>query len=149
MSTGSLLLHLSSQERFGHENSSGDPERPRGNRPGEQTRTIWQYFSEAQNLDLYQSYKNVLQIQISIFQEILQHLDAATDEWGIRVERVEVRVILHIPNICHFFTLAKFLENKIYTEKGVNYDKIHSKLPNFCVITAKYTVNCQFFALNL
>ena len=48
-----------------------------------------------------------------------------------------------------FFTLAKFLENKIYTEKRVNYDKIHSKLPFFCVITAKYTVNCQFFALNL
>ena len=22
-----------------------------------------------------------------------------------------------IPDICHFFTLAKFLENKIYTEK--------------------------------
>ena len=48
-----------------------------------------------------------------------------------------------------FFTRAKFLENKIYTEKRVNYDKIHRKLPIFCVITAKYTVNCQFFALNL
>ena len=48
-----------------------------------------------------------------------------------------------------FFTQAKYLENKIYTEKRVNYDKIHSKLPIFCVITAKYTVNCQFFALNL
>ena len=48
-----------------------------------------------------------------------------------------------------FFTEAKFLENKIYTEKRVNYDKIHRKLPIFCVITAKYTVNCQFFALNL
>jgi len=23
----------------------------------------------------------------------------------------------HIPDICHFFTRAKFLENKIYTEK--------------------------------
>ena len=54
-----------------------------------------------------------------------------------------------ILDICHFFTRAKFLENKIYTKKRVNYDKIHSKLPNFCVITAKYTVNCQFFALNL
>ena len=32
---------------------------------------------------------------MSIFQEILQHLDAATDEWGIRVERVEVRGLLH------------------------------------------------------
>ena len=35
----------------------------------------------------------------------------------------------HIPHICHFFTQAKFLENKIYTEKCVNYDKLHSKLP--------------------
>ena len=26
-------------------------------------------------------------------------------------------VFLCIPDICHFFTLAKFLENKIYTEK--------------------------------
>ena len=48
-----------------------------------------------------------------------------------------------------FFTLTQFLENKIYTQKRVNFDKIHSKLPIFCVITAKYTVNCQFFALNL
>ena len=55
---------------------------------------IWTSWMN-QNLDLYQSYKNVLQLQISIFQEILQHLDAATDEWGIRVERVEVRVLLH------------------------------------------------------
>ena len=28
-----------------------------------------------------------------------------------------------------FFTQAKFLENKIYTEKRVNFDKLHSKLP--------------------
>ena len=28
-----------------------------------------------------------------------------------------------------FFTQTKFLENKIYTEKRVNYDKLHSKLP--------------------
>merc|ERR1712209_258366 len=28
-----------------------------------------------------------------------------------------------------FFTQAKFLENKIYTEKRVNYNKFHSKLP--------------------
>ena len=28
-----------------------------------------------------------------------------------------------------FFTQAKFLENKIYTEKRINYDKLHSKLP--------------------
>ena len=28
-----------------------------------------------------------------------------------------------------FLTQAKFLENKIYTKKRVNYDKLHSKLP--------------------
>jgi len=44
-----------------------------------------------------------------------------------------------------FFTRAKFLENKIYTEKT----RKKRQLPIFCVITAKYTVNCQFFALNL
>ena len=31
--------------------------------------------------------------------------------------------------VCHFFTQAKFLENKIYTKKRVYYDKLHSKLP--------------------
>ena len=42
-----------------------------------------------------------------------------------------------IPHICHFFTQAKFLENEIYTEKRVNYDKLHSKLPIFCVKSVK------------
>ena len=70
---------------------------------------------------------------------------------------------IDIPDICHFFTRANFLENKIYTEKRINYDNLHSKLPIlrenydklhsklsiFCVITAKYTENCQIFALNL
>ena len=28
-----------------------------------------------------------------------------------------------IPDICHFFTQVKFLENRIYTEKRVNYDE--------------------------
>ena len=56
-----------------------------------------------------------------------------------------------IPDICHFFTRAKFLENKIYTEKTRKlrqntqkianflrqYGKIHSKLPNFCVKSVK------------
>ena len=37
--------------------------------------------------------------------------------------------LLGIPHICHFFTKIKFLENKIYTEKRINYDKFHSKLP--------------------
>ena len=56
-----------------------------------------------------------------------------------------------IPHICHFFTQAKFLENKIYTEKTRKlrqntkkianflryYGKIHSKLPIFRVKSVK------------
>ena len=42
-----------------------------------------------------------------------------------------------------------FWRMKFTPKKRVNYDKIHSELPIFCVITAKYTVNCQIFALNL
>ena len=48
-----------------------------------------------------------------------------------------------------FLHEQNFWRIKFTPEKRVNYDKIHSKLPIFCVITAKYTVNCQFFALNL
>ena len=47
------------------------------------------------------------------------------------------------------FTLAKFLENKIHTEKTRKLRQNTQKIANFCVITAQYTVNCQFFALNL
>ena len=62
-----------------------------------------------------------------------------------------------IPHICHFFYTSKIYTEKTRklrqnTQKIANilryYVKIHSKLPIFCVITAKYTVNCQFFALN-
>ena len=31
--------------------------------------------------------------------------------------------MFNIPDICHFFTQTRFLENKIYTEERVNYDK--------------------------
>ena len=48
-----------------------------------------------------------------------------------------------------FLHEKKFWRIKFTPKKRINYDKIHSKLPFFCVITAKYTVNCQFFALNL
>ena len=48
-----------------------------------------------------------------------------------------------------FLRGQNFWRIKFTPKKGVNYDKIHSKLPIFCVITAKYTVNCQIFALNL
>ena len=43
----------------------------------------------------------------------------------------------HTSYLSFFFTQAKFLENKIYTEKRVNYDKLHSKLPIFCVKSVK------------
>ena len=64
-----------------------------------------------------------------------------------------------IPHICHFFTQAKFLENKIYTEKTRKlrqntqkianflryYGKIHSKLPIFRVKSVKiYTGQKKF-----
>ena len=51
---------------------------------------------------------------------------------------------------CHTWYLSFFLHEqnfwriKFTPKKGVNYDKIHRKLPILCVITAKYTVNCQF-----
>ena len=48
-----------------------------------------------------------------------------------------------------FLHKQNFWRIKFIPKKTVNYGKIHSKLPIFCVITAKYTVNCQFFALNL
>ena len=60
-------------------------------------------------------------------------------------------VLPYMPDICHFFTRAKFLENKIYTEKTSKlrqntqkianflryYGKIHSKLPIFRVKSLK------------
>merc|ERR1712004_574217 len=58
-------------------------------------------------------------------------------------------ILWHIPDNCHFFTLTQFLENKIYTQKTRKLRQNTQKIANFCVITAKYTVNCQFFALNL
>ena len=42
--------------------------------------------------------------------------------------------------------MTKYTENCQFLRY---YGKIHSKLPIFCVITAKYTVNYQIFALNL
>ena len=39
------------------------------------------------------------------------------------VDLVVVVVPVVIPHICHFFTRTKFLDQKIYTEKRVNYDK--------------------------
>ena len=41
--------------------------------------------------------------------------------------------MIHTSYLSFFFTQAKFLENKIYIEKRVNYDKLHSKLPILCV----------------
>ena len=57
-----------------------------------------------------------------------------------------VRPYLIFVIFCHE---QNFWRIKFIPKKRVNYDKIHRKLPIVCVITAKYTVNCQFFALNL
>ena len=56
---------------------------------------------------------------------------------------------LHTWYLSFFLHEQNFWRIKFTPKKRVNYDKIHRKLPIFCVITAKYTVNCQFFALNL
>ena len=55
----------------------------------------------------------------------------------------------HTWYLSFFLHWQNFWRKNFTPKKRVNYDKIHSKLPIFCVITAKYTVNCQFFALNL
>ena len=54
-----------------------------------------------------------------------------------------------IPDICLFLHGQNFWRIKFTPKKRVNYDKINRELPIFCVITTKYTVNWQFFALNL
>ena len=48
-----------------------------------------------------------------------------------------------------FFTQAKFFENKIYAEKTRKLRQNTQKIANFLRYYGKYTVNCQFFALNL
>ena len=60
-----------------------------------------------------------------------------------------------LPPSAPYLIFVIFLHQQIFwrikftPKKRVNYGKIHSNLPIFCVITAKYTVNCQIFALNL
>ena len=46
-----------------------------------------------------------------------------------------------------FFTQTKFFENKIYTEKRANYDKLHSKLSIFRVKSVKIYTGQFFFTL--
>jgi len=55
----------------------------------------------------------------------------------------------HTSYLSSFLHEQNFWRINFTAKKPVNYGKIHSKLPIFCVITAKYTVNCQIFALNL
>ena len=43
----------------------------------------------------------------------------------------------HTSYLSFFFTQAKFLENKIYTENRINYDKLHSKLQIFRIKSLK------------
>ena len=55
----------------------------------------------------------------------------------------------HTSYLSFFLHEQNFWKIEFTPKKRENYDKIHSKLPFFCIIKAKYTVNCQFFALNL
>ena len=50
-----------------------------------------------------------------------------------------------IPDICHFLHGQNFWRIKFTPKKRVNYDKIHSKLPIFCVKSVKiYTGQKKF-----
>ena len=66
--------------------------------------------------------------------------DHLSDHWS---------VINHTSYLSFFLHEQKFWRIKFTPKESVNYDKMHRKLPIFCAITAKYTVNCQFFALDL
>ena len=55
----------------------------------------------------------------------------------------------HTSYLSFFLHEQNFWRIRFTLKKRVNYGKIHNKLPIVCVITAKYTVNCQIFALNL
>ena len=64
-------------------------------------------------------------------------------------EQLDQVYCAHTSYLSFFLHEQNFWRIKFTPKKRVNYGKIHSKLPIFCVITAKYTVNCQIFALNL
>ena len=65
------------------------------------------------------------------------------------ISPVRALTSIHTWYLSFFLHEQNFWRIKFTPKKRINYDKIHSKLPIFCVITVKYTVNCQFFALNL
>ena len=61
-------------------------------------------------------------------------------EKGFALIRARLFELNIIPDICHFFYTGKILP-----KKRVNYDKIHSKLPIFCVKSLKiYTGQKKF-----
>ena len=45
----------------------------------------------------------------------------------------------NIPDICHFFTRAKFLENKIYTEKSRKLRQNTQKIASFFALLQQNT----------
>ena len=54
-----------------------------------------------------------------------------------------------VPHICHFFTRAKVLENKIYTEKTRKLRQNTQKIANFLCYYGKIHSKLPSFALNL
>ena len=76
------------------------------------------------------------------------------EHWlNVTINTMWTLLVKKLSSHSHTWYLSFFLHQqnvwriKFTPKKRVNYDKIHSKLPNFCVITAKYTVNCQFFCV--
>ena len=56
----------------------------------------------------------------------------------LRVKSVKIYTDISVASVTNIrYAQAKFLENKIFTEKHINYDKLHSKLPILCVKSEK------------
>ena len=124
------------------------------------SKTVKEYFVNLTIFDM------VSRIRISKWESIVFHNMTSKcmnylHAWGQRAYKScgtslfwrlldkEIASQTHTWYLSFFFHEQNFWKIKFTPKKRVNYDKIHSKLPIFCVITAKHTVNCQFFALNL
>ena len=61
-------------------------------------------------------------ISMSVWLQMDQDIERSSALWGHYgnllgfYDNIMTMAVGHIPHICHFFTQAKFLESKIYTE---------------------------------
>ena len=92
----------------------------------------------------YTNVQNFLFSSFSHYEEALASLRPPGGQ-GAGGLAVKTLITVGIPHICHFFYTGKFLENKIYTENHVNYDKLQSKLPILRVHYDKLHSKLPFF----